>query len=119
MFEIALVVAIPLALGAVALVPWTSLFQLGVVLSAAGLLLGVPTGLVYHLRLRAALLEAGALPPRWWLDPVRRHPAIPEAWRPRVLPWFYAGGMGFVFCALGCLVWLLAVPGSLGWVGER
>ena len=70
----------------------------------AGLALGVPTGFWYHVRLRAVLAAHGGLEPRWWLRPATLHPRLPAGERPRVLRWFYAGGLGFVLCALGCLL---------------
>jgi len=53
--------------------PWDWLFGGGIMLSILGLLLGVPTGLSYHLRLYKALKPRGALPSRWWIRPDRLH----------------------------------------------
>jgi hypothetical protein len=70
----------------------------------AGLAFGVPTGLVYHVALRRALLEAGRLPARWWLQPTALHGALPEAARARVLGWCAAGALGFVVTVAGCVL---------------
>lgn len=80
----------------------------GAWLSAAGLAFGLPTGLVYHLALREALLAAGALPARWWLRPTALHDAIPAASRRRVLAWCGAGAAGFLVTVLGCALLALA-----------
>ena len=77
--------------------------------AALGLLVGVPTGFWYHVRLRASLLRVGRLPERWWVHPVALHGKIPAEERALVLLWFYVGGLGFVLTMLGCLVVALAV----------
>jgi hypothetical protein len=74
----------------------------GVVCAAAGLLVGVPTGLWYHLKLHACLRVQGPLPARWWVRPVALHRRLAPEQRPVVLLWFYAGGAGFALCVLGC-----------------
>lgn len=83
--------------------------QTGALCTAAGLVLGVPTGLVYHVALARALRGGDGLPARWWLRPVALHPRLREADRLRVLPWFWAGGAGFLLCALGCALVVLGV----------
>jgi len=77
---------------------------LGVGLVAGGLLLGVPTGTIYHLALHASLARAGTLPARWWLQPTALHDRIPEDERGFVLGWCYAGAAGFLVTLLGCAV---------------
>lgn len=117
MLEILLVAAVAAALALVALAPWTGLLQIAALLLAAGMLLGVPAGFVYHVQLRRRLLARGLLRPRWWWSPVREHVRLPDEDLSRVLPWFYAGGAGFLLTAVGCVLGLLAVPGAVGWVG--
>ena len=75
-----------------------------------GLLLGVPTGFWYHVRLRDCLIARGELPPRWWLRPTAHHGRLRPADRPRVMPWFVAGGAGFLITVVGCVV---AAAGAL------
>jgi hypothetical protein len=79
----------------------------GLELVALGFALGIPTGFWYHVELRRALALAGPLPERWWLHPTRHHDAIPAARRSRVLPWCYAGALGWAISALGCAVFAL------------
>jgi hypothetical protein len=93
-----------LALGAwvAPLLPLESVVGLGWVVTAAGLLLGLPAGLAYHLRLRASLLRAGELPPRWWLRPTALHRQLDSAARPAVLLWFRIGGVAALAAFVGC-----------------
>ena len=86
----------------VQLVPAEWLVQAGWVCTAAGLLLGVPTGFWYHVRLRRCLRRAGELPAGWWLRPVAHHGRLAPEEQPGVLAWFFAGGVGFGLTVLGC-----------------
>lgn len=82
---------------------WTAVLQLGVLGVALGLALGIPTSLVYHVKLARVLAARGELPPRWWLSPTRLHTRLRGAERRAVLRWFYAGGAGFVLTLAGCV----------------
>jgi hypothetical protein len=84
------------------LVSFTTWLGAALACTAAGLLLGVPTGLWYHVRLRACLAARDALPPRWWLRPVALHGRLNPDERADVMCWFFAGGAGFVLTAIGC-----------------
>ena len=84
------------------LVPAEWVVQAGWVCTAAGLLLGVPTGFWYHVKLRACLRRTGELPAGWWLRPVAHHGRLDPEEQPGVLVWFLAGGVGFVLTVLGC-----------------
>jgi len=85
-------------------VPVEPVLMAGAISTALGLLLGVPTGFWYHVKLRTALRSVDLLPDRWWVHPVSLHGEIPEPLRRGVLLWFYIGGAGFVITILGCLV---------------
>lgn len=95
---------------AAALVSAQGIALAGAALAAAGLLLGVPTGVAYHVKLRAALGPRGELPARWWLRPAALHGRLRSDERPAVLLWFAVGGAGFVLTLLGCA---LATAGVL------
>ena len=82
--------------------PWSAVLQLGVLGVALGLGLGIPTSLVYHVKLARVLGARGELPSRWWLSPTRLHRRLRGAERRAVLRWFYAGGAGFVLTLAGC-----------------
>ena len=69
-----------------------------------GFALGVPTGFWYHVALGRALRPRDQLPARWWLRPTALHGYLLPAERVGVLRWFYAGGIGFVLTAIGCIV---------------
>jgi hypothetical protein len=101
------------AMAALALLPWPWLLEAGAVLTALGFAVGLPPALVYHLRLRAALLRRGRLVRRWWLEPTRLHRFLETEDRRRVMPWFTAGAAGFVLVVLGCVLVVLAALGSL------
>jgi hypothetical protein len=104
--ELWLVAAVVISLAAGALIApllsWTALLQLGLLAVGLGLALGLPTSLVYHLKLARLLAARGELPPRWWLSPTRLHGRLRGAERRGVLRWFYAGGAGFVLTLAGC-----------------
>ncbi len=101
MLEVLIVAAVVITVVLVAAVPWPSLLVAGFVTTAAGLVLGVSTGFWYHVALGRALLASGPLPPRWWLRPVPLHTRLDRADRRAVLPWFYAGAVGFVVTVAG------------------
>ena len=84
------------------LLSWTAVLQLGVLGVVLGLGLGIPTSLVYHVRLARVLAARGELPPRWWLAPTRLHERLRGAERRAVLRWFFLGGAGFVITLAGC-----------------
>jgi len=76
---------------------------------AAGLLVGVAAGIVYHVALYRALLPLGILRPGWWWRPTSLHEHLAPAPRRRVMPWFYAGAAGFFVALAGCAVVLVAI----------
>ena len=84
--------------------PWEWLFGGGVALCLLGLVLGVPTGFWYHLRLYRALRPRRALPRTWWLSPHKLHGELTDAERRWVMGPFYAGAVGFVLSVLGCVL---------------
>jgi len=84
------------------LVPAEWIVGCGGAFTAAGMLLGVPTGFWYHVKLRAVLVRHGELPARWWLRPVALHDRLGPGDRPGVMRWFYVGGVGFALTVLGC-----------------
>lgn len=81
----------------------------GVFCVVLGMLVGVPTGAYYHVKLHAALAARAELPPRWWLQPTALHGQLRPEERPRVMAWFYAGGAGFALTILGCGAMLLGI----------
>lgn len=99
-----LLVAMAAVWAAWAFVPLDALILAGAAIAGAGLVFGVPTGIVYHVLLRRSLVRAGSLPPRWWLRPTSLHARIPAVDRRRVLAWCYAGAAGFLVTLVGCAV---------------
>ena len=84
--------------------PWWWLFGAGLVLMAAGLLLGVPAGLWYHVRLYRVLLPTGRLARRWWLHPTGLHGALTDEQKRRIRAPFVLGALGFALAILGCVL---------------
>jgi hypothetical protein len=105
--EALVVVVLVALLGAVGVVvPLLSpelVVDAGIALVVLGSLFGLPTGLWYHVRLRAALARAGLVPARWWLHPLDHHDRVAEGELPGVLFWCYLGAGGFLVIVLGCL----------------
>src|SRR5262245_6998957 len=74
-------------------------FGIGTLL--AGLLLGLSTGLWYHVVLYRLVSARLALPPTWWLFPATLHRHLTDGERRRIRPWYRLGGLGFVLCVVG------------------
>lgn len=77
------------------------MIEFGLWILAGGLLIGIPSGLWYHVALYRALKRLMPLPSGWWRAPVKLHHRLtPSEFRP-VRPWFVAGAAGFVLCCVG------------------
>ena len=109
MAELAIVVGLLGALLAVPAVlfwlPWEVVLQTAVVAVAVGLLLGVPAGLLYHVRL--FMLARPRPAGRWWIHPTAHHGLLTAQTRPEVLFWFKLGAAGFVLTIGGCALFAI------------
>jgi len=76
----------------------------GLVLTAVGLLLGTPTGLMYHVVLHRVLRTRGTVPERWWLNPVRHHEGLSPEEMASFSLWFKLGAVGFLLAVVGCVL---------------
>jgi hypothetical protein len=86
-----------------------ALLLTGVGCVAAGFLLGLPAGTLYHVKLYQQLAKRGRVPRSFWLRPTSWHAQLEAAeWR-AIAPWFVAGGTGFALIVLGCLIALLGL----------
>jgi hypothetical protein len=94
-----------------------TLLLCGAAITSFGLVAGVPTGFWYHVVLYRCLRPRGPLPARWWVHPVALHGMLLPSERPQVLRWFFAGGVGFVFVVIGCVVVITSV--ALQWLALR
>lgn len=113
MAEVSVVLGLVAAIFVVAVVPWWWLLAAGAVTTAVGLAFGVSTGFWYHVALARALAPAGALTPRWWLRPVPLNARLDDTGRQRVMPWFYAGAVGFVITVAGIGLIALGLAASV------
>jgi ABC-type antimicrobial peptide transport system permease subunit len=105
--EILIAAGIVLVLLALAFVS-TLAPMLGLIVAGAGLVLvgtviGIPGGIVYHLVLARTLAARAALPKRWWLWPTTLHAQLLAQERRTVMPWFYAGAIGFTLIVVGAI----------------
>ena len=66
-----------------------------------GLLVGVPTGLWYHVILYRLVSAKTSLPRTWWLSPSDLHRHLTDAEQRRIRPWYRIGGIGFVLSVVG------------------
>jgi hypothetical protein len=116
MAELGIVLAPLLLLVAFALaamlVPLPVIAASAATLMASGLLVGVPSGLYYHVLLRRALLRRGALPRGWYWNPQAHHDDVDLASVRTLMPWFWLGALGFGLIVLGFVV---AVAALLLW----
>ena len=112
MVESLIVVTLVMGTVLAAVASWVSLLLAGAVVTGVGLAFGVATGFWYHVELARALSPMNALTPRWWLRPVPLHERLDDAGRERVLPWFYAGAVGFVVTVAGMALIALGIAAS-------
>jgi hypothetical protein len=84
-----------------------TLLGTGTSLVGVGLLVGLPAGLMYHVRLYQDLARRQAVVPKWFMHPTRLHPPKNSPQGRPVWRWFYVGatsaGAIFVGCALALL----------------
>jgi hypothetical protein len=93
--------------GAAALVtyaPWWWLFGAGLVCMPLGLLIGVPAGVWYHVRLYRSLGPRGILKRGWWINPTGLHAHLTDEDRRGMRFPFFFGAAGFVVSILGCIL---------------
>jgi hypothetical protein len=85
------------------------LYATGAAAIVIGLVLGVPAGIVYHVKLFRELSALGAVEPGWWWRPTSHHDRLPEQARRLTMPWFGAGAAGFLLAVGGCALILAAL----------
>lgn len=109
MIEFLLCMAGVLAMAVLAIAPWTYLVQGGAVVALMGLVVGLPTGLAYHVQLRRELARCGPLAARWWLHPTGQHGRLDEAGKEAIRRMFRLGGAGCGVVFLGCFVVVIGI----------
>ncbi|HSI03841.1 MAG: hypothetical protein ACAI38_10755 [Myxococcota bacterium] len=89
---------------AAAAVPVLTLIWVGVATIIAGMALGLPAGVGYHVAMHRGLAASGIEAPKWWWSPVRYHDQLGDRGRRLVMPWFVAGVLGATLAFLGCAI---------------
>lgn len=104
MIEVFAALALLLFVAALGWISPDALLAFGTAVALAGLGASLVVGVVYHLRLRAAILRHGPLPARWWLAPSRLHRRLRDEQRVTVIPFFVAGVVLVAICFGGLLL---------------
>ena len=89
---------------AAAAVPVLTLAWCGVASIVAGMALGLPAGVGYHVAMHRGLAASGIRAPKWWWSPVRYHAQLDVRSRDAVMPWFVAGVLGASLAFAGCAI---------------
>ncbi len=90
---------------------WSLLLYGGFAALVLGFVFGLPCAILYHWRLYTSLKPRGALDRHWLWNPTGHHDRLTPHERDVVMPWFYAGAVGWGACVLGCLMMGAAVLG--------
>lgn len=101
---VAAITAVMCLVSGVWFTPWETLYYGGIWVTVSGFVVGVPTGLVYHVLLYRTLHPRGELPPGWIWRPLRYNARLEPSERNHVLSWCYVGGLGFVIICVGLLM---------------
>jgi len=75
----------------------------GIGLLAAGLVIGVPAGVWYHVILYRSVAPKVDVPRAWWLSPLALHGHLSDAERQGIARWYRIGGIGFALSVVGGL----------------
>ena len=119
MLEITLVLTAVVAVGLIALLAtvltpgFMTVIAVGALL--LGLVVGVPTGLWYHVVLYRIVSAKIAVPRKWWLSPSGLHVHLTDAEQRRIRLWYRLGGIGFVLSVLGGLAAIAGVLMARRW----
>jgi len=101
MFEVIIAALILASLIVAAVVPAGALLWLGVIVGSLGAIVGVPAGVVYHVKLWRSLQAAGQATDGFWLRPHRLHDRLADAQLGPIEAWFMVGVVGFVLTVSG------------------
>ena len=97
------------ALGAVRVVPWSTLLDTGYEVMLDSAAVGIPTELVYYVALPVALRYSGVLPRGWFWRPFEHHHRLSRVQKWLVLPWFFTGALAFLGIVFGIAVTVLGM----------
>jgi hypothetical protein len=85
----------------VASLPPLTLMWGSVAVIGLGCVIGIPTGVAYHIVLHRELARIDRLTPGWVWRPIQQHVHLDEGALSRVRPWFWSGGISFLVICLG------------------
>ena len=108
-----LVLGALLGLSTMMLVPWVTGMTIGFYVMIGGIVVGVPTGIVYHVLLYRALRPFGPLPKGWYWNATKLNDTAPRVLRRAIWIWCWIGAVGFFAIMLGVLMIVLAMVA--GW----
>jgi len=91
-------------------IPTPFMIELGFLCLGIGLLVGVPSGCLYHLALYQVLASQDSLPSKWWLRPTDFHAGLAQDQLAKIRPWYLLGALSFTIALVGGL---LAMVGLL------
>jgi hypothetical protein len=85
------------------------LVMLAIGIMVLGLVVGVPTGLWYHVVLYRLVAAKAPVPRRWWVSPAALHVHLTDEEERSIRFWFRLGGIGFVLSMVGGLAAIAAL----------
>ncbi len=104
-----LIIGSLLGLGAMSALSWEQGLQVSSGLILFGMILGVPTGVIYHVQLYRALAPGGVMSAGWYWNPMKYNKMLTDEQWGAVMPWCYAGAFGFVVIMGGIVALAIAV----------
>lgn len=108
MFEALIAVGMVAVLVLVSFVPPAIALVIGLGLTAGGLVVGVPAGALYHVRLHRVLAPRDELSADWLWKPTANHERLEEHERVWVLWPFAIGAIGATASVVGAIVFAAA-----------
>lgn len=91
------------------MLPTSLMVELGFFGLGFGLLVGIPSGLWYHVELYRALTAKLQVPSRWWLSPTDYHLQLAHHELTKIRPWYLLGASAFTIALAGGLTAMIGL----------